>query len=98
MKQTLNPLFAVSQDRLETWGANFGAAGALLLALALPQSKWGWVLFMCSNAAWLLFALQLRYRKLAAQTIVFTATSVLGILNSFWPGNPVQAALTALLA
>lgn len=78
------------QIDFETWGAYFGISGAMLLAVAIPASKWGWVLFLASNLFWLLFALRFGYKKLANQTIVFTASSLLGILNSFWPGNPVQ--------
>jgi len=81
----------------ESWGAAFGIAGALLLALALPGSRWGWVLFLLSNAAWLTFALALRYRRLAIQTCVFSATSLLGIANTFFPGNPLQSAMATWL-
>lgn len=85
-----------AQASFEAWGANFGIAGALLLALALPVSHWGWVLFLGSNACWLVFALRLGYRRLARQTVVFTATSLLGIANGFAPGNPVQVWLGRL--
>ena len=80
----------------EGLGAQFGIAGALLLALAVPASKWGWVLFLASNAFWFLFAVKLKYRKLAWQTIIFSGTSILGIANTFYPGNPVQSWLTNL--
>jgi len=81
-------------NQAETWGSFFGIAGALLLALALPSSRWGWVLFLGSNFGWLVFAAVLRYRKLFFQQSVFTCTSLLGIANSFFPGNPVQAAIS----
>jgi len=77
----------------ETWGASLGIAGALLLALALPQSRWGWVLFLGSNVAWLLFAGVLGHRKLFVQTCVFSLSSLLGIANAFFPGNPLQVAM-----
>lgn len=79
----------------EGLGAQFGIAGALLLALAIPVSKWGWVLFLASNAFWFVFAVKLKYRKLAWQTVVFSA-SVLGIANAFYPGNPFQRWITDL--
>lgn len=85
-------------SRAESWGANFGIAGALLLALALPASKWGWVLFLASNVGWLVFALAHGYRKLLVQTCVFASTSLLGIANTFFPGNAVQQALAGLFA
>ena len=82
----------------EASGAYFGITGALILALALPVSKWGWVLFLGSNVSWLVFSIQYRYRKLLWQTVAFTASSLLGILNAFWPHNAVQLAITSLFA
>lgn len=84
-------------EAAESWGANFGVIGALLLSTAVPASKWGWVLFLGSNAAWLVFALALRYRKLLLQTCVFTLSSIFGIANTFYPGNAVQEAVRHLL-
>jgi hypothetical protein len=81
----------------EAAGAYFGIAGALVLALAIPQSKWAWWLLLGSNFCWLAFAIRHRYRKLMWQTIAFTGSSVLGIGNSFYPGNPFQAWLSGLL-
>jgi len=86
------------QVDFETWGAYFGISGAMLLAVAIPASKWGWVLFLVSNLFWLLFAVRFRFRKLAKQTVVFTASSVLGIVNSFFPGNPVQSWIQSTLS
>lgn len=93
MKATAKP-----PPDFESWGAAFGIMGATLLAVALPASKWGWVLFLASNLCWLGFAAALGYRKLALQTGVYTATSLLGILNAFVPGNPVQRSLQAFFA
>jgi hypothetical protein len=83
---------------VETAGANFGIAGSLLLALAIPASKWGWCLFLASNCFWLVFAYRMKFNKLLVQTIVFACTSALGILNSFWPDNVVQASITKLFS
>lgn len=82
----------------ESAGAYFGIAGALILALAIPASKWGWVLFLASNFFWLVFAYQMKFQKLFRQTVVFAGTSLLGILNSFYPGNVVQAAITQMVS
>jgi hypothetical protein len=82
----------------EAAGAYFGILGALVLALAMPASKWGWLLFLASNFCWLAFSYQRRFRKLFWQTVVFTGSSVLGIANAFWPGNTLQAYLSGLLA
>jgi hypothetical protein len=51
-----------------------------------------------SNLCWLVFAVTLGYRKLAFQSIVFSGSSTLGILNSFLPGNAVQRWLQAVLS
>lgn len=80
----------------ESAGAYFGIAGALILALAIPASKWGWVLFLVSNFFWLVFAYQMNFQKLFRQTVVFAGTSLLGILNSFYPGNLVQVAISQM--
>lgn len=94
----MDPSHSTAAARAESWGALFGISGALLLALAVPSySKWGWVLFLASNGAWLMFAAAYGYRKLLVQTAVFTLTSVLGIANSFFPGNSVQTSIQSLL-
>lgn len=61
----------------EVGGAYFGIAGALVLALAVPASKWGWLLFLGSNVCWLTFAYRQRFRKLYWQTVVYTGSSLL---------------------
>lgn len=94
----MDPTHSTAAARAESLGAFFGISGALLLALAVPgYSNWGWVLFLGSNRAWLLFAATYGYRKLLVQTAVFTLTSLLGIANSFFPGNLVQDSIQALL-
>lgn len=83
---------------VEAWGARFGIAGAILVALAVPASRWGWLLYLGSNLCWLVFAHRNSYPKLLRQSAVFTVATLLGILNAFWPGNPVQLTLQTLLA
>ena len=94
----MNPTLSTAAARAESWGSYFGIAGALLLALSVPgYSQWGWVLFLGSNFAWLVFAAIFSYRKLLVQTSVFALTSLLGIANSFFPGNIIQASIQGLL-
>ncbi len=71
---------------LERFGALFGAPGALLLAMNAPFSKYGWLLFLASNVAWVGFALYKRLRFLLAQQLIFTATTLLGIYRFFFVG------------
>lgn len=82
----------------EAIGAYFGIAGAFILAAAVPASKWGWLLFLGSNCAWIVFSLVQGFRKMLWQQAAFTLTSLLGIANAFFPGNPIQAAITRALS
>jgi hypothetical protein len=64
-------------------GTALGVSGALLLALNAPASKYGWVLFLGSNLAWIAFSAIQRHRGLLVQQLVFTGTSLLGIARYF---------------
>jgi hypothetical protein len=69
---------------MDLCGFIFGASGAALLALNRPDwSRWGFVLFLASNVAWIAFALEQEQRWLLLQTMVFTGTSLLGIWQWF---------------
>jgi nicotinamide riboside transporter PnuC len=72
-----------NSQSLERLGAAFGIAGALLLALNTPDSKWGWVLFVISNMAWIAFSLKKQCYGLFVQQCVFTATSLIGLVRYF---------------
>jgi hypothetical protein len=74
---------------LERLGALFGAPGSLLLALNTPVSKYGWLLFLASNIAWVCFAMYKKYFFLLGQQLVFTATTLLGIYRYFFIGYSV---------
>lgn len=89
---------AALTNRAEAWGSYFGIAGCLLLACAIPSSRFGWFLFLASNAGWLIFAGVHRYRRMFIQNCIYTASSLLGIANAFYPGNAFQRAVTGLLA
>jgi hypothetical protein len=57
----------------------FGVTGTLLLALKGKHAGWGFVAFLGSNVAWMVFAAANRHWWLLAQHAVFMATSALGI-------------------
>jgi HAMP domain-containing protein len=69
------------------FAALFGVAGALLLAWNGRRAAWGWVLFLASNIGWIIHALASDQQPLLWQTLVFTATSALGIWR--WLIGPV---------
>jgi len=64
-----------------------GVAGALLLAWNGRHAAWGWVLFLASNLGWIIHALATDQQPLLWQTLVFTATSLVGIWR--WLIGPV---------
>jgi hypothetical protein len=70
----------VNFDVLTQWmGSALGITGALLLAMNTPWSAYGWVSFLLSNFAWILFAYRNRVWSMLVMQLVFTGTSVLGI-------------------
>lgn len=71
-------------DALQWAGCATGAAGALLLALNIKHSGWGFVLFLVSNGFWTAYGIQTHAVGLITMQIVFTVTSLLGIYR--WLG------------
>lgn len=67
----------------ELWGALPGVLGAFLLASGLTVGRYGWIAFLVSNLAWIVFSVRHNLRKLLMQQIVFMASSCLGIFNTF---------------
>jgi hypothetical protein len=70
---------------LEYTGAAFGLLGAGLLASGSGIAQWGWVAFLASNLALIAFAAAYRHRGLILLQVGYTATSLIGIANSFAP-------------
>lgn len=67
--------------------AVFEWAGALLLALNIKYSGWGFVLFLIANITWIVFGYLIGAHGLVLNQIFFTATSVLGIKRWLGVGN-----------
>lgn len=65
------------------WLGLFSAAcallGSLLLAFKGRHAGWGWVLFACSNAGWIVFANGYGHWFFLLQQIGFSITSAIGI-------------------
>jgi hypothetical protein len=67
-------------DLLTQWmGSALGIAGALLLAMNTQWSAYGWISFLLSNFAWIVFAYRKQLWSMLVMQLVFTGTSVLGI-------------------
>jgi hypothetical protein len=65
-------------------GFAFGAPGAMLLALNVSWSGWGWLAFLGSNIAWIAYAARAKTWSLLLQQLVFLVTTLVGIAR--WLG------------
>ncbi len=64
---------------LKWTGTVTGVAGALILALNLPLSGWGWVLFATSALTWTIAGIVMRELSLVLLQGGFLAVDFLGI-------------------
>ena len=64
---------------LKWLGTATGVAGAVVLALNLPFSGWGWTLFAVSAAAWTIAGLRMREYSLVVLQGAFLVVDLLGI-------------------
>jgi len=73
----------VSIGAMEWTGAVLGLLGALLLSLNHRVSRYGWPLFLLSNFMWIGFGIATDAWGLVFMQIVFTLTSVNGLVQWF---------------
>ena len=59
--------------------ASFGITGALIVALHLPISGWGFCVFLCSSILWIIAAYRMRDRAILMETSVYTVINIIGI-------------------
>ncbi|MFN5095967.1 MAG: nicotinamide mononucleotide transporter [Limnohabitans sp.] len=72
--------------QLIEWAGSFtGLAGAVLLATNSHLSRYGWFLFLASNALLIAFSLLGGHQGLLLMQCGFTLTSLLGIYRSWQP-------------
>ena len=64
---------------LKWLGTLTGVLGALILALNIPVSGWGWVLFTISSISWTIAGLALRDASLAVLQGTFIVVDLLGV-------------------
>ena len=70
-------------------GSVSGIAGALLLALRLPISGWGYVLFLISSLTLGIWACWFGASELLTQQLVFTVINLIGVWCWLWSAAPV---------
>lgn len=63
----------------EWLGAATGVLGALMLAINVSWSGYGWLLFLASNVSWIVYAVLRRVRSMLLMQLVFTSTSLTGV-------------------
>ncbi|MHB0927748.1 MAG: hypothetical protein ACYC3W_02335 [Candidatus Nanopelagicales bacterium] len=68
---------------IEWIGAFLGMAGALALSWNVSWSKWGWVGFLASNLFLIALAIHKRMWGFLMMQLVFTYTSINGIVHYF---------------
>ncbi len=69
------PAFAA----LRWFGTVTGVVGALILALNIPVSGWGWLLFAISAAAWTVAGMVIRDHSLVVLQGTFLVVDLVGI-------------------
>jgi len=60
-------------------GTVTGVMGALVLALNIPVSGWGWVLFTISSLSWTIAGLVLKDMSLVVLQAAFVVVDVIGV-------------------
>ncbi len=69
-------------ELFEIAGSLTGLAGAALLACNVKVSRFGWWLFLASNAFMIAFSIEGGHHWLLLQQVGFTLTSIIGIVRS----------------
>ena len=64
---------------LKWTGTSTGVAGALLVALNIPQSGYGFILFLVSSLTWFAAGWRMKEPSLMVLQGVFTGVNILGI-------------------
>lgn len=80
--QTTDLCLDADRTLVAEWvGGISGVAGALLLAMNIDSSGWGWVAFGVSNAAWIVYALERKAYGLLFMQAGFTLTTAIGMVR-----------------
>lgn len=68
-----------SSSLLKWIGTATGVAGALLVAINIPQSGYGFLLFLISSTSWFVAAYRMREISLMILQAVFTVINLIGV-------------------
>ena len=68
-----------SSSLLKWIGTATGVAGALLVAINIPQSGYGFLLFLISSTSWFIAACRMREISLMILQAVFTVINLVGV-------------------
>jgi uncharacterized membrane protein len=60
-------------------GTATGVLGALILALNIPLSGWGWILFLVSSVSWTFAGLVMKDMSLAVLQFAFVVVDLIGV-------------------
>lgn len=73
----------VTELQLLEWvgGCTMGVLGALILALNVPWSGYGWILFLVSNLSWMRYAVLTKTTSIFVMQIAFTSTTAIGLFR-----------------
>jgi hypothetical protein len=71
-------------EALKWTGTAFGIVGAIIVALNLSFSGWGFVLFLISSFAWCIAGIKMKEASLVLLQGTFTAINLLGIYRWFF--------------
>jgi len=66
---------------IEAIGAILGVAGSLLIAVNLPYSKWGFVLYIVSNVFLIGWAVRKKAYGIFSMYVVYTIVNIIGIVR-----------------
>lgn len=77
------PAMSALDKRLEAFAAVTGIAGALLLALSLPGSRYAWFFYLASTTSWLIFAIRMKFRSMIGMNVGYGIINIVGICRSF---------------
>ncbi|MBD21159.1 MAG: hypothetical protein CMM37_08995 [Rhodospirillaceae bacterium] len=78
-KSSLLREHSYSFNLLKWFGTAAGVIGALILALNLPMSAWGWLLFAISSSSWTFVAAVIKDYSLMVLQIAFLLVDFIGI-------------------
>lgn len=66
-------------EALEWFGCVTGVIGALIIAVNKPWSRWGFILFLFSNAAWLAQGLLVKSGGMIVMQVAYAVVNAIGV-------------------